>query len=396
MTSNIKRIGLFAVGDDGWQGGIQYISNILYALDRIASGKDLEVHLFRHSAQNFKILDDLRSLKVIIHNTESIYPEWSFTNKVKWFLERKFGNRINPRVENYLLNLDLDFVFPVTLSDCKGKLNAGSWIADFQYHHFPDGARKDINRQAEAVISFIANNTSKIILSSKACEKDCWNLFPVTKGKTHVMPFAVAITSKDLDYREFGSVRNTYELPEKFLVVANLFAPTKNHGTLFDALGILKSKGVTIPLVCTGNIVDYRNEHYANDVLNMLTRNKIRQQVYLLGLIPREHQLSIFRMSTAMIQPSLNEGWSTSVEEAKALGKDLILSDIEVHREQDPGNPYLFSPENAADLAEKIMLVWNKNSDKHYPELQRESETYAEYQRNVSAFANRFLEIAAF
>ena len=124
-----------------------------------------------------------------------------------------------------------------------------------------------------------------------------------------------------LQINEFGPVIEKYTLPEKFFVVANLFAPTKNHKVIFDAMGLLKKKGIEINLVCTGNIVDYRNEGYANDILNMLTENKIRNQVYLLGLIPRADQLSIFRISTAMIQPSVNEGWSTSVEEAKALGK---------------------------------------------------------------------------
>jgi len=43
----------------------------------------------------------------------------------------------------------------------------------------------------------------------------------------------------------------------------------------------------------------------------------------LLGLMVR---------SQAMILPSLYEGWSTALEEAKALGKDCLVSDIQVHR----------------------------------------------------------------
>ncbi len=38
--------------------------------------------------------------------------------------------------------------------------------------------------------------------------------------------------------------------------------------------------------------------------------------------------------STALINPSQFEGWSTTVEEAKSLGVKMLLSDLEVHKEQ--------------------------------------------------------------
>ena len=147
-------------------------------------------------------------------------------------------------------------------------------------------------------------------------------------------------------------------------------------------------------LVCTGNIVDYRNLGFANEILQMLTRNKIRDQVHLLGLIPRAHQVAIFRMAVAMVQPSLNEGWSTPVEEAKVLGMNLLLSDIEVHIEQYPDNPNFFESLNAEDLAEKIRRIWNGTAGIVFPDKNNEIEAYTRYQHHVKAFGNRFLEIA--
>ena len=37
-----------------------------------------------------------------------------------------------------------------------------------------------------------------------------------------------------------------------------------------------------------------------------------------------------------MINPSLFEGWSSTVEECKSVGKNMILSDLNVHKEQYP------------------------------------------------------------
>jgi glycosyltransferase involved in cell wall biosynthesis len=391
---NVKKIAIMAVGDDGWMGGIQYITNILGALDAIAGEAAVEVHLFKHPMQNFSELKKFRNVNIYVHDLESELPAWSFVNRTRWLLQRKWMGRIYPRLENFLLGHRFDYVFPATLSDCGKKLNAGAWIADFQYRHFPDGAGKATTEAADRVISGISHHTQKIVLSSKFCENDCHQFFPITRKKTHVMPFSVFLDKDIFAFEDFASIREKYSLPEKFLIVSNLFAQTKNHKTLFRALGILKEQGTDVNLVCTGNIVDYRNHGYANEILQMLTGNRIRGQVYLLGIIPRADQLSLYRMAVAMVQPSINEGWSTLVEEAKALGKNLLLSDIMVHMEQYPGNPYFFKSLDPANLAEKMLRVWNSGMSGYYPDRAEELKAFGAYQENVKAFGRRFLEIA--
>ena len=53
-------------------------------------------------------------------------------------------------------------------------------------------------------------------------------------------------------------------------------------------------------------------------------------------MVPYSDVVALMIYSQAVINPSFFEGWSTTVEEAKSLGKQVILSDIAVHREQDP------------------------------------------------------------
>lgn len=55
-----------------------------------------------------------------------------------------------------------------------------------------------------------------------------------------------------------------------------------------------------------------------------------------------------------MVQPSLFEGWSTVVEDARALGKTIVLSDIDVHLEQDPPHGHTFRAGDPADLARAL------------------------------------------
>ena len=390
----IKKIALMAVGDEAWIGGIQYITNILDGLNEAANGQELEVHVFRNAGQKLYNIDKFSNITIKVIDAGDTLPPFSLPNRIFWLMQRKLQGRVYPRLENYLLQQGYDYVYPATLSDCGGKLNAGSWIADFQYHNFPDGHSKETTIEAERQISFIAHRMPKVVLSSHFCESDSYKLFPVTKGKSHVMPFTVFIDESNLSFTAFDEVRARYGIEGPFLMVSNLFGAIKNHKTLFEALGLLKKKGVIVPLVCTGNLVNYAKMEFTNEILQMITKAGIRHQLYLLGLISREDQIALYRMSTAMVQPSIHEGWSTCVEEAKALGKTLILSDIDVHKEQYPDNPWFFESLNPEDLAQKIEAVFSRESKNNFPDLAREKAAFSEYRKTVAGFGRRFLEIA--
>src|ERR1700753_1777732 len=98
----LKKIGLIAVGDEGWQGGIQYIINIIGALDAIADQEPVELHLFKRPTQKFGELNRFQRLDIHVHDLESELEPWSFANRVRWFAQRKVGGRIYPRLEDYL------------------------------------------------------------------------------------------------------------------------------------------------------------------------------------------------------------------------------------------------------------------------------------------------------
>lgn len=392
---SIRKIALMAVGDSAWQGGIQYIVNIINALNTVSFEKRLEVHLFRHPHQKFIDLKQFDKIDLFIHHIDEVLQPWTVWNRLKWFLQRKFEKRIYPRLENYLLANQFDYVYPATLSDCNGKLNVGSWIADFQYRNFPQGHNAETTQMAEKTIRTIATVMRKVVFSSNACEQEGFQIYPQLRGKSHVMPFSVYIDQSTFSKVFLQQIRAKYNLREPFLMVSNLFAATKNHKTLFEALGILRHKGVIIKLVCTGNIINHTDLDFANNILQMLTENQLHEQVKLLGMVPRPDQLALYRMAFALVQPSRHEGWSTFVEEAKALGKTLICSDIPVHREQWPNGPLFFDATNAEALATTIHQINENHSISGFPDEEVEQIAIKRYQLSVRAFGEQFLGIAS-
>jgi glycosyltransferase involved in cell wall biosynthesis len=90
--------------------------------------------------------------------------------------------------------------------------------------------------------------------------------------------------------------------------------------------------------------------------------------------------------AVALLQPSLYEGWSTLVEESKALGRFVILSDLPVHREQITTNVAFFDPYNADELADKIVQQLTNPSP----------ITPIDYNSNIKVFGEEILSSFAF
>ena len=121
-------------------------------------------------------------------------------------------------------------------------------------------------------------------------------------------------------------------------------------------------------MVCTGSTHDARSSDFFQNLLTRIASARLSSNFTILGLVPREDFLGLLRDCVAVIQPSFYEGWSTSVEEAKAFGKTILLSDIPVHREQSPDHGMYFDPLNPAALGQLMLSALESEKDKstHY------------------------------
>jgi hypothetical protein len=80
------------------------------------------------------------------------------------------------------------------------------------------------------------------------------------------------------------------------------------------------------------------------------------------------------RNCLALINPSRFEGWSSTVEEAKSIGKRVLISNIAVHQEQNPQGARYFDPDDVAGLCSIMQDVWNL-PEAPDSELQREAKS---------------------
>jgi glycosyltransferase involved in cell wall biosynthesis len=230
------------------------------------------------------------------------------------------------------------------------------WIADFQDRHMPELFSERELEMRRRKQSFIASRRAHIIFSSETALHDFTTFYPEYCCQTYVVPFTVTHPSLEGIIQE--DLVKKYDLSPRYFFLPNQFWKHKNHILVLQALKIMQERGLTTQVVFTGKEEDYRNPEHFTSLQNYVKENQLFDHVRFLGFIDRAEQLVLMKNSFAVIQPSLFEGWSTVVEDAKALNCFVLLSDIPVHREQMKENARFFSPYDAEGLAKLMSEVW--------------------------------------
>jgi glycosyltransferase involved in cell wall biosynthesis len=389
-------------GNRGWMGGVEYIKNLIFALNSLPQETRKTFQLCLLSIQDLES-GIFRQLQLNVDQTyskESVIDDVALLDRIQGKILRTFFKYDRDFVKNNLF-LDkffskekFEFVYPLSLeADFLGKptYRSAAWIPDFQHKYLPQFFSKSEIHSRDQSFSLTARNAKTIILSSKSAELDCQKFFPESINKTQVLSFRTSIDSSWYQANP-QDIQEKYCLPDKFFLVSNQFWQHKNHLVIFQALKILQSQSIYPQIVFTGSIYDYRRPDFVDTILQTIHQLGLFHQVYLLGLIPRSDQIQLIRRSIGMIQPSLFEGWSTVVEDGRCLGKSLILSDISVHLEQNPPDCLFFERNSPESLAIQIADRWNNLLPG--PNLEQEAIARNINLLEVQAYGYRFLEIA--
>ena len=123
---------------------------------------------------------------------------------------------------------------------------------------------------------------------------------------------------------------------------------------MIEALQLLRSGGVQVVVAASGRGFDPRHPGHFPAVERRIVEMHLADSFRILGMIPHDHLMALMCASDAVLNPSLSEGWSTTVEEARSLGVPLILSDLAVHREQAGAEAVYFARHDFYSLAEAL------------------------------------------
>lgn len=378
----MTRIAFTLIGGKAWTGGYNYLLNLLRVMTQRYPGALQPVLFFGTDIDP----EDARPFQAI-PGVEIVTSPCMNASRRGASLLRSLVLGADPATRRLLHGHRIDVVFEnAQFHGARLGIPAIAWIPDFQHRELPQLFSRTAWWKRELGFRAQIGGGRAIMLSSGDARDDCERHYPTTKGRTYLVRFAVPAANRP-DDAAVRTAREAHRLPERYFYLPNQFWQHKNHLLVIEALALLKQAGHAVVIAASGKQLDpYRPDHFQR-ITERLAATGMADQFRLLGLIPYEHVAPLMVGSVAVLNPSLFEGWSTTVEEARALKVPLVLSDLAVHREQATGIARFFDRTNAHSLADALLEVWQG----HAPLRAADFATPAHSDDPVQRFADDFV-----
>jgi glycosyltransferase involved in cell wall biosynthesis len=340
-------VGIPVHGGSGWMGGLYYCRTIGSVLRSASGGRYRPVWITPRGETN--------AARQLAQNGDAVvgYPH-NPPLRAMSRLAGPFGHRALS-LEVCALQAEVDCIVPASWSLGRScRVPWVGWMWDYQHEHLPEFFSSREVARRKHVMRRLAGEAGHLVVSSCHARNTALELFPWLEKDLSVLSFP-SIPEDDWYAPDPMATVRKHNVDERFFFLPNQFWTHKNHRVVFDAWALL---GRSAPmLVCTGGTEDHRRPGHLNELRAVLGRHGIEERVKILGLLPRSDQVDLYRTCMAVLNPSLYEGWSTTVEEARSLAKPLILSDIAIFKEQAPTGATFFRARDPANLAEVVRAL---------------------------------------
>jgi len=349
-----------------WLGGRNYYISAILNLSLDIDNQEGLVYVFTDSKTDTNQFDKLKNVIVVRTNLLSkAIPKRFFARGVDFL----FGENTN--LYFLMKYYKIDILSHSYLPSWTG-VKSVPWIPDFQHCHLPSFfSDKQIKYRNKKFTKYLQHDY--VLLSSFSALKDAKTFYNL-KAKPLIYKFP-PIES----HEEEGNLKACRDLNivKPYVFLPNQFWPHKNHAVVLEACKLAKEKNIEFKIFCTGYVEKGKHSKYIFDYID---KYKLHDYIEILGLVDRSVFECLMMNSKALLNPSLFEGWSTSVEEGIANNKVMILSNIDVHKEQTcelSSSIFYFSEKCPHELLENIVMALSfeeKPNYKNRPESARLSE----------------------
>ena len=343
----MMRVAWHVPTDTSWIAGLNYFRNLAHAIRSIPDRTIEPVVIGDPSALPWP-LNECEGIPDIVPRRPA--PRWWLYGAERTLLQN------GGAVARHLKKHRIDLLSHSAWLGRRTPVPAMCWIPDFQHHHLPRFFSAGELRHRNWTHRAVATSAQALVVSSTTAKRDFERRYPRSEIPVRVLRF-VAPATEDGELPGRDEVLAKHNIEEPFLHVPNQLWAHKNHDAVLSALRILRDRGNCPLVIATGRTDDYRDPTHAPAFFDRLKDSGLEERFRFLGLAPYKDVATLMRASIAIINPSLFEGWSTTVEEAKSLGKRLLLSDIPVHREQNPSRGIYFDPKCPAELADRMQEI---------------------------------------
>jgi len=379
-------VGIGTIDAQGWVGGRYYLQHLIRCVASLPASE--RVAFYDVHWQQAQPKDSFAEVRPLMSGTRVLdFPRTLVGRAIR--KARRVVTR-SEGIADLFVRAGIDVLFPIPLTH-DDAIPLAFWLPDFQHRYLKAMYAAGIVEKYDDWFDRGVEQAKVVVLSSRHALGDFERFYPESLAKARVLHFC-SVAEPSWWELDPVTVANSKNLPERYLAISNQLTESKNHMIVFEALRILRDRGVRVDVVCTGSTADYRNSDYGTRVRDFLATHDLESQVFILGLLPRNEQIAVLRRSMAMLQPSRFEGWATAVEDAKSLGKAIVVSDLDVHREQlGDAHPWIVGVDDAEAWANAIVDVTSKTEPG--PDRDAESRARDDLAMRMRECGERFVSI---
>lgn len=218
-------------------------------------------------------------------------------------------------------------------------------VHDLGYKHFPEAHTKQQVRYLDWSTQHSAKRANIVLADSQATADDLSTFYGIPSEKIHVVYPGVDEPQDKRDWSLFGK----YDLPLSYFLFIGTLQPRKNIERIVQAFDMWQSGNLdkNIGLVLAGKEGWLFDEAWIAGVEN----------VHVTGYIDEADKGALLRQSTALIFPSLYEGFGFPVIEAMYMGTPVIASNTSSLPELVGDAGILVDPLSIIEIAASLDLI---------------------------------------
>jgi glycosyltransferase involved in cell wall biosynthesis len=221
---------------------------------------------------------------------------------------------------------------------------------DLQHCHMPEFFTPHQLASRQVTYAAMCARAAVVAVGCTWVKDDVVTQFGLDPDRIHVVPLA-PFFSEPIGKPDVQDL----DLPPRYLIYPAANWPHKNHGRLFRALGQLRERGVTVPLLLTGSA------QAGNIDLNALAAaSGAASLVRHLGYLSPSQLQVVTERASAMIVPTLFEAESLPIWEAFRLGVPVACSNVTSLPRQVGDAALVFDPYDVEAIASAIEVLWTQ------------------------------------
>jgi len=225
-------------------------------------------------------------------------------------------------------------------------------IHDLVAFLYPKGHSKKATIIERLYLKRAIKKSTRIVAVSQNTKRDLIKHFKTSSDKISVIYPSTSEMFKPILKSELQDFAKKTQLPDKFFLAVGTVIPRKNYANLIKAFAKIKAKLPNYHIVIVGS----KGWQY-EEIFEEVRKNRLQDFVHFLGYISGESLQNLYCLATALVFPSLYEGFGIPPLEAMSSGCPVIASSKGSVPEVTQNAALSIDPENDTEISNAMLKI---------------------------------------